>query len=406
MSRAVAPACARFRNRAEPLSGPRIPRVGLPLARPTASPFESLLEARHPSKTPPMLRLLPLSVTALASLALSQSSVSIEAAKDNTIYSTSEFVSNGAGDFIHVSVNGFGASRRSLLEFDIASLVPAGATVVSASLTLGMSKTNADTPQLVMLHRLEDSWGEAGSNAPGGEGGGETAETGDATWGSRFYPATPWAIDGGDFVAAASTSQTVSTLGVYTWNSTPEFVADVQAMLDGPSSNFGWILIGEETFAAAPKRFNSRTNPNVPSRPSLVVTYTGAGCPTSQVASQTVRLGLPANANALQPGPLAPILGSTWAPVVDHSVFLPSALLDVLVVAQQPANLSSSLGTILVDLSAPNSQFTGAAGAAFALPIPSNCALVGLSRTVQVASVDAAGILELTNALDVVLGDS
>ena len=273
-------------------------------------------------------------------------------------------------------------------------------------MTLDITMTNGDDAQVVTLNRLLGSWGEEGSDAPMGEGGGAAAQTGDATWGNRFFPATPWITDGGDFVPLASTSQSVGPLGVYTWNSTPMLVADVQDMLDNPSTNFGWILIGQETVPAAAKRFNSRTNPSASSRPRLLVSYTDSGpCPTSQVATQTVRLGSPANANSLQPGPLAPVIGSVWAPVVDHSTFLPAAILDVLVVAQLPANQPSGLGTILVDLAGPTTLFTGTAGAPFVLPLPNDCALVGLSRTVQVASLDAMGTLELTNALDVVLGD-
>jgi hypothetical protein len=50
-------------------------------------------------------------------------------------------------------------------------------------------------------------------------------------------------------------------------------VEDVQGWLDTPSSNFGWILIGPEDSQSA-KRFDSRENANMQSRPMLTVQYT------------------------------------------------------------------------------------------------------------------------------------
>jgi hypothetical protein len=50
-------------------------------------------------------------------------------------------------------------------------------------------------------------------------------------------------------------------------------VSDAQFWLTNPSSNFGWIIRGNEVRAAAAIRFNSRSNPSPATRPQLVVQY-------------------------------------------------------------------------------------------------------------------------------------
>jgi hypothetical protein len=53
-------------------------------------------------------------------------------------------------------------------------------------------------------------------------------------------------------------------------------VADVQAWLDAPSTNFGWIVSGDESASNTSKRFDSRQNATSANRPSLQITYTTA----------------------------------------------------------------------------------------------------------------------------------
>ena len=102
--------------------------------------------------------------------------------KDNTLYSQGG--SNGVGEFLfigRVSNGDGGAMRRALLAFDVSSNVPAGATITGANLSLTMSKTRAGGED-VKLHKVLADWGEGTSNAPGQEGRGTAATTGDATW--------------------------------------------------------------------------------------------------------------------------------------------------------------------------------------------------------------------------------
>ena len=201
--------------------------------------------------------------------------VQISAQKDNTLYfSQSGSLSNGSGSYIFVgdtAARNGSSERRAVIAFDIASIIPDGATITGVQLSLNMSKTISGM-QSIALHRLLSDWGEGSSNAGGEEGGGATAAAGDATWIHRFSQSTLWDNAGGDFSAAVSASLSVGSTGIYTWGTTATMVSDVQMWLNMPSTNFGWILTGPDTSASA-KRFNSREHPTVSSRPVLTVDY-------------------------------------------------------------------------------------------------------------------------------------
>lgn len=201
-------------------------------------------------------------------------SVSLTANLDNTLYEDGTGgISNGAGAYLFAGKAA--GLRRALVAFDVAGNIPANSTITAATLTLTCSRTNPFNPTVTLnLHRVLASWGEGTSDASEPGGAGTSAETGDATWIHRFHNTTLWSTAGGDFDATASAGQSVTGLGSYIWGSTAAMVADVQAWLDTPSSNAGWILIGEEA-AQLPnaKRFNSREHPEASLRPTLDVTY-------------------------------------------------------------------------------------------------------------------------------------
>ena len=168
-----------------------------------------------------------------------------------------------------VGNNGGGTRRRALIRFDLSS-IPAGSTITSVQLRMYMSQGSSGT-RIHSMHRMTASWGEAGSFSFGGAGA--PAQSGDATWVHRFWPGTPWATPGGDFVSAASASQSVSGVAWYVWGSTPGLVADVQAWLGTPASNFGWMLRGEESVIQTSKRFDSRQSSNAGTKPQLIVIF-------------------------------------------------------------------------------------------------------------------------------------
>ena len=217
--------------------------------------------------------------------------------RDNTLYEdASGSISNGSGEFFFSGLNSQMDIRRGLLRFDIAASVPAGATIDSVRLILDMSRTNAG-PASFSLHRVLADWGEAGSDAPGSEGGGAPSENGDATWIHTFFPATNWAAVGGDFDPNASASTIVDQIQRYVWDSTPALVADVQAWLDDPDQNFGWLLKDDtESAPNSSKRFGTHENTDPDQRPILEVGFIPAsGCPkTSFCLAEPNSTGIPA----------------------------------------------------------------------------------------------------------------
>ncbi|MDZ7313002.1 MAG: DNRLRE domain-containing protein [candidate division KSB1 bacterium] len=204
-----------------------------------------------------------------------QLQISISASKDNTLYESSTgALSNGKGEYFFVGKTGRGEIRRALLAFDVAGNIPAGSVIDSVKLKLFMSRTSTSAgTQEIQLHRVLADWGEGTSNAGANEGTGASATTGDATWIHRFFNTTLWTNAGGDFMTTVSASQSVGNTGFYTWGSTPQMVADVQAWLDAPANNFGWLLMGNEEVSSTAKRFDSRENIAPANRPTLTVFY-------------------------------------------------------------------------------------------------------------------------------------
>jgi hypothetical protein len=199
--------------------------------------------------------------TALASANI----INIMPSKDNTLYEYDPAEgdhSNGAGFHFFAGENGMGELRRGVLAFEIAGSIPPGSTITAVSLSMNMSMTPAGA-LTVELHKLLADWGEGISHAPMGEGDGAPATPNDATWRHRFFDSVFWTTQGGDFSATVSASQSVGGTGHYTWSSA-QMVADVQSWLDNPASNFGWLVLGDETAIATSKRFDTRESASPP----------------------------------------------------------------------------------------------------------------------------------------------
>jgi hypothetical protein len=157
-----------------------------------------------------------------------------------------------------------------VLAFDIAGHIPPGSTITAVTLSLNMSRTIDAIPRIVELHKLLADWGEGTSMASGGEGEGAPATPNDATWRHRFFDTIFWTIEGGDFSATVSASQSVGDVGQYMWSSA-QMVADVQSWLNNPGSNFGWLVLGDESTSPTARRFDTRESA---SPPVLTIQYT------------------------------------------------------------------------------------------------------------------------------------
>src|SRR4029453_9322572 len=91
-------------------------------------------------------------------------------------------------------------------------------------------------------------------------------------WAPRFYHTVFWTTQGGDFSATVSASQSVGAIGNYTWSSA-QMVTDVQTWLDTPATNFGWLVLGDESTSVTAKRFDSR---ETVTPPVLTIQYTSS----------------------------------------------------------------------------------------------------------------------------------
>ncbi len=207
----------------------------------------------------------------LAETLHAQPEVVLVPVKDNVLFfSETGALSSGVGSSLYIGRTNTAGVRRSLMAFDVSSEIPVGATIESAALTLELAQTNTGA-QSATLHRVLADWGEGTSNSSGGRGADATA--GDATWLHTFFDTETWTAPGGDFDTTASAILDISDLGTYTFESTPELVADVQSWIDDAKSNFGLIMIGNEITPQSALRFDSREGVNPP---MLTVTFSVA----------------------------------------------------------------------------------------------------------------------------------
>lgn len=191
---------------------------------------------------------------------LSAEEIQLVASKDNTLYEDqSGLLSNGEGDYLYAGLTGTGFLRRALIEFDLSS-IPYGSVVNSVSVRLTIDKMPSSPPtDFAFLHKVLNEWGEGDSNAGSPGGMGAASSSGDATWIHTFFSDTFWSSAGGDFVVPESALAPFN-------NFVPDpivfqsagLVSDVQGWLDNPSSNHGWLLIGDENTEANARRFYSR----------------------------------------------------------------------------------------------------------------------------------------------------
>src|SRR5438876_7763218 len=72
---------------------------------------------------------VPLALGALGSCCAMGDEVVLQASKDNTIYSQSDLLSNGAGSTLFVGQTNSHGARRALIAFDLASSIPIDASI-------------------------------------------------------------------------------------------------------------------------------------------------------------------------------------------------------------------------------------------------------------------------------------
>lgn len=268
--------------------------------------MHSLLARCHPVRA-----LAAISLLAVANGLAAQTTVVVPCDRDNTLYeSATGSLSNGRGMGLFVGVTGqvTNARRRTLVHFDVASVVPTGARVVSVRLDMNVSRTAVPLSFDVMAHRVLRNWGEGTSNAGGQEGSGAAATAGDATWRHSVYPSTLWTNLGGDFVATPSCPISTPSFGIASSPVAASMNADVQGWLENPAQNFGWLLKTDELVAYKTRRFDSREAPLGSVPPTLTISYllpgqatsVGQGCPVNGQPFQATFAGAPVGGTSAQ----------------------------------------------------------------------------------------------------------
>lgn len=206
-----------------------------------------------------------------------QGMVGFTPSRDTTIYEENTDFANGGEVNLFSGLTVGDDERRVLMAFDLTP-IPTDATITEVRLDLTMTRTQAG-PVTFSLHALSADWGEGtatGQGGGGGGGGGSMAGTGDATWSHGRFDSQPWNQPGADFDPQPLSQVEFNDPGVYTFPSTPDLVAQVQAWVQGSQPNHGFALLADPTLnAPTSKRFSSRENPTVESRPTLQVTFEG-----------------------------------------------------------------------------------------------------------------------------------
>lgn len=194
--------------------------------------------------------------------------------RDTTLFQDRPAHSSGGFPNFFSSVTQTASPRRTLLKFDIPTTFPVGSTITGVALTLTMDQTRPGNITHT-LHRVTKAWNE-GNNPlvdSGTIGLGAPAQPGDATWTHTSYNTITWTTSGGDYAASPSASAPVGTApGTVTFSSA-QMTTDTLAWQATPSTNLGWVLIGDESTVHTAKRFVSSEG-TAGSRPRLTITYT------------------------------------------------------------------------------------------------------------------------------------
>lgn len=191
---------------------------------------------------------------------------------DTSLIETAPTNNSGGQVFFNAGSNLHTNRNHGLLKFNLAGQIPPGSKIRSAALTVTVMQQGVDMPDLATfyLHRMLKDWGEGNKFSLSSPGQGLPAGLGEATWRDRFALTTnAWGQPGGapdlDYSAAVSAEQEIRNPqgSPYTFFSTPALVADVQAWVNNPAANFGWMLMpADESIPVTAKRIASREDTN------------------------------------------------------------------------------------------------------------------------------------------------
>jgi hypothetical protein len=192
-------------------------------------------------------------------------SVTLHPVADAALSAQSPTVNFGTGPDMVIGTQGPNAGtpkNRGLIRFDLTGHIPPFSEIKSVTLTLTVAKapTIERIDSMFELHRVLRPWNESQAN-----------------WNIRAgiteFWSSPGAAAPGDFSSTISATKLISGTGTYAWDSTTNLIADVQAWVDSPETNFGWIVLTEsEDAPRTARRFASRESGA--NAPTLVIEYT------------------------------------------------------------------------------------------------------------------------------------
>ena len=225
-----------------------------------------------------MKKLLLLTAVMASQVTLAGDRLVLSPVKDNTLYETLDgSVSNGAGAWTFIGLTTQGL-RRSIVAFDVSQLnVCDSITAVRVIFTVDMAPAGASAGT-AGLHLVLQDWGEGTSDAgsPGGQG--TASASGDATWIHTFFNNSTWNNAGGDFMAMASAQAPFNSQSsdVLNFTSTDLLIDDVRGWVQNPSTNYGWIMLGDETTLRNARRLISGDS-SAKETPTLLIDYVAGG---------------------------------------------------------------------------------------------------------------------------------
>lgn len=204
------------------------------------------------------------------------------AGKDTYISAGVQSDNYGASEALQAA--GPASTSKILIQFDLSS-IPQDAIVTSAELTLECHAHVSE--QTVSIHRGLVEWyeGDGDGGAPSGDG---------STWqhrnanGSVAWAGGAGGAAGTEYASTPTDSQLVSGTGAHTWDVT----ADVQGIVDGTHSNYGWWLIQATGGANA---YRSSDYGTASARPKLAVTFFAGLIEGSTAGTSTVSGSMHAN---------------------------------------------------------------------------------------------------------------
>lgn len=162
-------------------------------------------------------------------------------------------VNRGSDSFIEVESSGEPGGKPTLVSWDLRG-IPTGSIVTSASITLGIASVSRE--EAYVVHALRRPWRES-----------------EVTW-LEYAAGKPWAVPGGkgsEDQEPQTLARFVPTRGSFTFPLNPAGVNVVQAWVNAPDSNRGFIVLSSSDqgeFYAHSREADVRS-----SRPKLSVTF-------------------------------------------------------------------------------------------------------------------------------------